>query len=401
VWNKVRRIWFLGLISMFYIGIYTSYGYSDVPKEHWAYDVITSLSKESLLAGYPDFTFKPDYNMTRAEFITILIKVIEPNTDVSNVLGYWAEKSISIAKEKNILKTEEYSVWNPDENITRLEIFKMLVRALGIFEYKKISSDFNVFTDINQYSQEEKYILDILYRFDIVSGYPDGSCRLENLSTRAEVCAVISNFIKNMDKIKEYLEEDLVVYENDIAVIDKEKLPYKLKVWRGSNELYYVVTEIKDINCFEFNNAPNKYKDIFDGLYNSDDLYSKYRVKFGENNFVLVVDIETTNNTKNSEIFSGHEFLHITFLEEDISIIDSFDSDEIIRQKNRDASIGEKVMPDETKDTSVFYVINKMPYNKIRIDRNITELYDNVLDEIIKTSSFTSLIVRLNKEGMI
>lgn len=392
--NRVFRVAGLCLIYTIFISFYTSYGYIDVDKSHWANEVINELSDKEILSGYPDGTFKPDNNMTRAEFITILIKTVEPNTDVSSALGYWADKSINIARDKNILKLEEYDIWNPNENIKRSEIIKMLVRALGIFEYDEISNNFDVFTDINLYSDEEKKILSILYEFDIISGYPDGSCKLGNLSTRAEVCAIISKF---MEKIDNKLE-DIVIYENNIAIIDKENLPYELKVWRKSDDLYYVTTEITDINCFEFNNVPDKYKDIFDNLYNSDDLYSKYRVKFGENNFVIAIDVKTINNTKNSEIFSGHEFLHISFFEDDIRILDSFDSDEIIRQKNKNASVGEKVPPGESKDTSVFCVINKMPDSKIRIDRNITELYDSSLEKFKKVSSFTSLIVKIHEE---
>lgn len=396
--NKAIKILILCVICAFCIVGYTSYGYSDVSNNHWAYEVINKLSSEQILTGYPNGTFCPDNNMTRAEFITVLIKTIEPKLDVSCVLGYWADKSINVAIDKNILKIEEYDAWNPEENITRSEMFKMLVRALGIFAYDDISSAFDIFTDINLYSDEEKKILTILYKLDIISGYPDGSCRLESLSTRAEVCSIISKF---MDKTTDFFRDNLVIYEDDVAIINKNKLPYELKVWRGSDDLSYVTTEIKDINCFEFNNIPDKYKEIFNDLYNSDDLYSKYRVKFLENNFVIAIDVKTINNTKNSEVFTGHEFLHISFFEEDIKILDSFDIDEIMRQKNKNASVGEKVLPGESKDTSAFYVVNKLSNNKVRIDRNITELYDINLEEIKKVSSFNSLIIRIKEEERI
>ena len=390
------------LIICFMLLFTNSYAYSDVNKEYWAYNYIKELSDKKLLSGYPDKSFRPDENIKRSEFITVLAKIICPNADVSRTLEHWSEGARDVLKAENILRLEEYQNFEPEKNITRLEVVKLLVRSLAGFEediLNKIEENSN-FIDIFKYSSEEKRMVNVLAKLDILSGYPNNSIKLDGRLTRAEATAVFYKFIINKDKLIELLEDKTIAYEDDIATIYKEDLPYKIKKIRSSKDFEHITTIVNSIDIFEFNkDVPIKYKKIFDNLYLGEDLYSKYRVKFGEGNIVLALDISTMNKSDNYEVFSGHEFLRIDFFDEDIKIIDSFDRDEIERQINRNADAGEKVVPGETLDTSVFYVINKCPEKKIRIDRDITEVYDTKLEKIIKVTSFNSLVIKVKEEN--
>ena len=49
---------------------------SDMDTNHWAYKQIKDLSEQSIVIGYPDGTFKPDENVTRAEFASMAIKAL-------------------------------------------------------------------------------------------------------------------------------------------------------------------------------------------------------------------------------------------------------------------------------------------------------------------------------------
>ena len=46
--------------------------FSDVPKEHWAYDEINRAVQAGAANGYPDGSFKPFSNITYGEFIKML-----------------------------------------------------------------------------------------------------------------------------------------------------------------------------------------------------------------------------------------------------------------------------------------------------------------------------------------
>jgi hypothetical protein len=54
--------------------------FSDVPSSYWGYAAISSLGSQGIVSGYPDGTFKPDNQITRAEFATLLVKALGLNT---------------------------------------------------------------------------------------------------------------------------------------------------------------------------------------------------------------------------------------------------------------------------------------------------------------------------------
>ena len=50
--------------------------YPDVSSNHWAAKQIEILTEKGVIVGYPDGTFKPDDNVTRAEFASMAIKAL-------------------------------------------------------------------------------------------------------------------------------------------------------------------------------------------------------------------------------------------------------------------------------------------------------------------------------------
>jgi len=391
----VKKIVFLGVLLVGLINY--SLGYSDIDENYWGYEAIEDLTSRELLSGYPDGTFKPDDNMTRAEFITLFMKIIEPNADVSKGTGHWAERSITLAKEKNILIEADYSEFNPDIDITRREICLMIYRSLRELKGLEIDKLKNrkKFLDISQNNLEEK-ITAILSHIGVLTGYPDETVRLEEFSSRAETCCFINNFIKSRIELLMLMNDsEFVVYDNDIASIDIFDLPCSLKKWRYSEDTPYLTTKIKNISLFEFLNPIDKYKAIFDEINESENIYLEYRKKFGEGNYVIAVEFETTNNTNEYEAYAGSEFLHISFPEEDILVVDKFDTDEIHRQLNKNASIGQVILPGETLDTSAFYVVDILPKSEIRFDRIITDLYNISKSKNENLSSLHSLVIKL------
>jgi len=50
--------------------------FKDLDKSHWAYDEILALTNSGLIEGYPDKTFKPENNITRAEAMTVINKLL-------------------------------------------------------------------------------------------------------------------------------------------------------------------------------------------------------------------------------------------------------------------------------------------------------------------------------------
>ncbi|MEG0472940.1 MAG: S-layer homology domain-containing protein, partial [Solibacillus sp.] len=55
----------------------TKLPFKDVKSSHWAYEAIQTVYSNQLTGGYPDNTFRPDKQISRAEFATFLSKVLD------------------------------------------------------------------------------------------------------------------------------------------------------------------------------------------------------------------------------------------------------------------------------------------------------------------------------------
>ena len=79
--------------------------FPDVSDSHWAAPQIKLLSEQGVIIGYPDGTFKPDDNVTRAEFASMAIKALgQEHTKVAQPVNfadispdYWAYDTIQKA----------------------------------------------------------------------------------------------------------------------------------------------------------------------------------------------------------------------------------------------------------------------------------------------------------------
>ena len=102
-----------------------------------------------IINGYPDGTFRPNSNITRAEYTTIIMKYLkkEPGEielavrnfkDVEN--NHWARGYINLAYDSEIIKGYEDGTFRPNGNITYQEAITILLNASGYQEVGKIGT---------------------------------------------------------------------------------------------------------------------------------------------------------------------------------------------------------------------------------------------------------------------
>ena len=109
--------------------------FSDVLENAVYYDAVAELSKECDL-GYGDGTFRPDELITRAEFVTLLVKILKI-ADVDDAkldqifvdvpVTSWANKYITIAFDERLVDGYGDGVFNPEGNIKYEEMIKIAV----------------------------------------------------------------------------------------------------------------------------------------------------------------------------------------------------------------------------------------------------------------------------------
>jgi hypothetical protein len=394
----MREIVLAGFIFLFCI-FNTSIAYSDINETHWGFSYINKLTKEGIIKGYSNGMFKPEDNTTRAEFITMLVKVVSPTIDEDIKNTHWADKYINQANKIGIIEKDDYVTFDKDKPITRYEIAKMMVKSFSGSKAAYLGEEeLEVgFTDKEMKSKEVKNMVAILKSTGIIKGYPDNTVKLSSYATRADACAFMNNFIENKEKLENFsAEKPIKNYYGVSRFINYKDLPFSLEKWKDyEEESAPVTTTIQEISMFEFSkDYQGKYKDILAEFYNSNKLYFEYKRKLSDGKYVIAVEFLTQNNHPQYETMAGHNFLILNFPdEEDIKTIESFDTDEISYQREENPYIGVEILPNGCYKSTAFYVVNRLPKEKIKFNRSITTMYDNKNHSYINISSYHSLVV--------
>ena len=179
--------------------------FTDIDSSHWAYNAISHLAANFILNGYLDGSFKPEHNITRAEFAKIIVSA-------SNKYDYSATSSFTDVSEKDWYYTYVASAYKngyitgypdgsfrPDDNITRADICTIVGRATGkILLAPGISA--KSFSDMEQIPEYAINCVVALTGDGIVNGYNDGSFRPRAYATRAQTAKIIySAFFKDKE----------------------------------------------------------------------------------------------------------------------------------------------------------------------------------------------------------
>lgn len=163
-------------------------------KNHWATDSINYLVSLKAIGGYPDGSFKPDNNVTRAEFAKIVCSAFNISgnykaiyDDVSE--NDWFAHSVCALSEINIINGYN-SAFNPNSNIKREDAAVILFRLLN---YLNINANGNKssFVDADSVSDYAVAAVEKMAEAGIVTGDENSMFNPLNNLTRAEAAAII------------------------------------------------------------------------------------------------------------------------------------------------------------------------------------------------------------------
>lgn len=183
--------------------------FPDVPPTAWYIDDLQHILQDprNIFSGYPDGTFKPDDTLTVDMFIKLIVTVM--GHDVKNGSDYWASTYIEKAiAEGYVIPSEDYlfNVKTPDDPyagyrrpINRGDMALVTGRALDkITDDEEYRDPLAVSTMIKDYSNIQNYKkwnVVKCYDLGILTGFPDGEFKPDNILSRAEAVAVIRRLI--------------------------------------------------------------------------------------------------------------------------------------------------------------------------------------------------------------
>jgi hypothetical protein len=163
---------------------------------NWAYASIEKLVALGAITGYPDGTFRPNNDITRAEFVTVLVKALklppESGPVFADTEGNWARSYISTAAADGIVTGFNATHFGPNDPITREQMAAMVVRADKLVPVSGTLS----FTDAASIATWALPAVTTAVKDGIVNGYPDGTFRPLAYATRAEAVTVIARLLK-------------------------------------------------------------------------------------------------------------------------------------------------------------------------------------------------------------
>ncbi len=183
-----------------------AFAYPDVTPEHWAAKQIEILTEKGVIVGYPDGTFKPDDNVSRAEFASMAIKALgQEHTTVAQPVkfndiqpGFWAYDAIQKALYFDLIACPpQGEPFRPDDTVTRAESISVAVNALTTEQISNMKAKevlSKKFADVNEVP--EWFVIpagkaEILHMLVTIPSANKAKVEANRPATRAEVAAIL------------------------------------------------------------------------------------------------------------------------------------------------------------------------------------------------------------------
>ena len=156
---------------------------------------LNSTDHIAYISGYPDYTFRPSNSMTRAEAAQMLSRLLilkgkaSSSSSFSDIKSQWFASAVKQLSSLGIIKGYEDGTFRPNGNITRAEFVTMVCRFFQIENVK------NPFPDVKA---GRYYTTSVAYASSKgwVQGYKDGRFLPDNQVTRAESVTIINRILE-------------------------------------------------------------------------------------------------------------------------------------------------------------------------------------------------------------
>jgi len=171
--------------------------------EHYAKNHIVKLIHYGIVNGYGDGTFRPDNNITRAEFSSLTATALEKigytlksSRGFADMEGHWAETVVAKLAGSGIVNGFEDGTFKPDMEITRGQAAIIATNMLSYCGVEVRNGE--GFPDIVSH-YAEKHIKS-LNAYGVVNGYTDGTFKPDNNITRGQAAMYIANCLTVLGK---------------------------------------------------------------------------------------------------------------------------------------------------------------------------------------------------------
>lgn len=178
-----------------YALVYNETTFSDISKS-FAKKSIQVLAAKGIVSGIGNNQFSPVSNITRADFLVMLVKALGLNaefdknfSDVESSAYFY--NAVGIAKKLGIVSGTGNNIFNPNANITRQDMMVMAAKAMKAADLSLSSdADLSKFADASSIASYATDSISALVSNGIVSGSGD-SIMPKGTATREQVASII------------------------------------------------------------------------------------------------------------------------------------------------------------------------------------------------------------------
>lgn len=211
--NQSTSILSMALLIIYLVFVTISYNtvyagvsdYKDI-KGHWAEEYLNDLIDKDYIKGVNvngEILVQPNRNITRAEFLAILMRTGDYEVNSAGLVSFsdvkskaWYKESIDKAASNGITGGYPDGTFKPNNQISRAEIASLIAR-IGNFQLNE-TAETDSFNDIKSSKWYYKSVI-MAKQNGIIGGYPDGSFKPDGKATRAEVATMIYKYLKHLN----------------------------------------------------------------------------------------------------------------------------------------------------------------------------------------------------------
>lgn len=189
---------FLSLILLIPQQVSADTVFNDI-EGHWAKTYITRAVNQGFIKGYPDGSFKPDRQVTRAEFVSMVNRALGNTgtskiyfSDVRNTDWYYSDVSKAVCAA--FVTGFNDNTFKPNQSITRQEAAVIISNFIPTYGQ---SARLQSFSDYGKISSWASTALSKVCGKGYLSGYTDGKIHPLDALTRAQAAKIIGDIVVN------------------------------------------------------------------------------------------------------------------------------------------------------------------------------------------------------------
>ncbi len=192
-------IWFTTNHLSYFLARFNEVTFSDVPDSAWYSTEAEALAAKGIINGMGNGLFRPEGNVTRAQFAAMLARLLKLKLDPDTgrfkdvTAGAWYAGSVNACAAAGIVNGSSDGIFAPDARISRQDMAVMLGRALEYVNgYRTAEQDANqvLFADRGKIAPYALNQVGAAVKHGIISGKPGNVFDPQGTATRAEAARV-------------------------------------------------------------------------------------------------------------------------------------------------------------------------------------------------------------------